>query len=355
MFALNSVIKRITVIAFAFAALPLLVNAQQKTYTTTIAGKHNDEVLGVFVNQANTRFATCSVDETIKIWSLPDGKELRTLSGHLGTVNNLSFSGNDKSIASASTDQTVRVWDVESGKCLSVLAGHTAEVSSVYYSQADFGAFIASGSFDRTVKLWDTRVPCIDPARCPPLEVITLRGHSDAVNGVAYSYDGKYIASCGDDRMIIVTSVPDMFQRKTISFTLDTTAHKSPVLTCLFSFDGERLISSDKNGVVNIWNLASRTLERSIKAHDDLVQDVTLAEDNKTLITTGLDKAVKMWNILNGEKLYEQVLDTEIWGVDTTSDAKTIILACSDGTVRMLRETETKATGKKADKPSKKK
>lgn len=329
--------------------------AQPKTYTLSTLGKHSDEVLGVFVNGANTRFATCSVDETIKIWSLPDGKELRTLSGHLGTVNNLTFSGNDKSLASASTDQTVRIWDVESGKALAVLQGHTAEVSSVYYSQADTGAFIASSGFDRTVKLWDTRSSCADPVKCPPTEVMTLRGHSDVVNGVAYSYDGKYIASCGDDRKVIVWSVADMFQGKSSSFTFDTNAHAAPVLTCLFSFDSQRLISSDKNGVVNIWNLGSRTLERSIKAHDELVQDVTLAEDNSTLITTGLDKYVRMWNLMTGEKLYEQQLDTEIWGVDVTSDAKKIILACSDGTVRMLKEAEPKQAEKKSERPSKKK
>ncbi|MFM8178777.1 MAG: WD40 repeat domain-containing protein [Candidatus Kapaibacterium sp.] len=329
--------------------------AQTRTYSVSTIGKHNDEVLGVFVNAANTRFATCSVDETIKIWSLPDGKELRTLSGHLGTVNNLSFSGNDKALASASTDQTVRIWDVESGRQLAVLRGHTAEVSSVYYSQADTGAFIASSGFDRTVKLWDTRVSCANAAKCPPTEVMTLRGHTDVVNGVAYSYDGRYIASCGDDMKIIVWTVSEMFQGKASSFTLEGGAHTAPVLTCLFSFDSQRLISSDKNGVVNVWNLSSRTLERSIKAHDELVQDVTLAEDNTTLITVGLDKVVRMWNITTGEKLYEHQLDTEIWGVDVTSDAKRIVLACSDGTVRMLKEVESKPADRKADKPAKKK
>jgi len=65
------------------------------SYQMKIVGKHDDEVLGVFVNEANTMVATCSLDETIKLWSLPDGKELRTLRGHLGQVNNVSFSGND--------------------------------------------------------------------------------------------------------------------------------------------------------------------------------------------------------------------------------------------------------------------
>lgn len=346
---------RFMVVMFFCLGSAIAITAQNRTYTMSVLGKHNDEVLGVFVNGSNTRFATCSVDETIKIWSLPEGKELRTLTGHLGTVNNLSFSGNDKAIASASTDETVRIWDVESGKSLAVLRGHTAEVSSVYYSQADTGAFIASGSFDRTVKLWDTRSSCGDKSTCPPTEVMTLRGHSDAVNGVAYSYDGKYIASCGDDRKIIVWTVSDMFQGKSSSFTLDTTSHVAPVLTCLFSFDSQRLISSDKNGVVNVWNLGTRTLERTIKAHDELVQDLTLAEDNTTLVTTSLDQYVRMWNMLTGEKLFEQKIDTEIWGVDITSDAKKVVLGCSDGTVRILREVEQKPVEKKADKPFKKK
>ncbi len=137
-------------------------------YEMRTIGKHDDEVLGVFVNEANTMVATCSLDETIKIWSLPDGKELKTLRGHLGQVNNISFSGNDLWLASASTDRTVRIWDVNTGELLKVLRGHTDQVIGVYFSQDDSARFVASTSFDNTVKLWDWR---------QGVEIKTLRGH----------------------------------------------------------------------------------------------------------------------------------------------------------------------------------
>ena len=69
--------------------------AQQRVYEMKVIGKHDDEVLGVFVNGNDSKFATCSLDETIKIWSIPDGKELLTIKGHLGQVNNISFSGTE--------------------------------------------------------------------------------------------------------------------------------------------------------------------------------------------------------------------------------------------------------------------
>ncbi len=319
--------------------------AQQRTYTMTTIGHHDDEVLGVFVNQANTRFATCSVDETIKIWSLPDGKELHTLRGHLGQVNNVSFSGDDKTLASASSDGTVRVWDVESGKQVAVLRGHNAEVSSVYYSQTDTGAYICSGSFDKTVKLWDTHLICHDDDKCTLGEVKTLRGHTAAVNGVAYSYDGKYIASCGDDYQINIWSTE--IGKKDPVIQLSGPGHQAPVLNCLFSFDDNYLVSCDKDGVIKVWKMYSGELVRTINAHEDLIQDFTFAEDNTTLISVSLDKTVKMWNIVTGELLYSQKIDSEIWGVDVTSDGKTIILGCADGTVRMLRDSNMKSGSSK--------
>jgi WD40 repeat protein len=82
----------------------------------------------------------------------------------------------------------VKVFDVASGQKLYELRGHTGETVDVAFSPD--GRRIASASFDRTIKLWDT-------ARRK--EVITLRGHTQGVLRVAFSPDGNLLASSGID------------------------------------------------------------------------------------------------------------------------------------------------------------
>ena len=187
-------IRQVRAVAWVTLAVVLMATsayAQERSYTTRIVGTHADEVLGVFVNDANSMVATCSLDETIKLWSLPDGKEVNTLTGHTAQVNNLSFNGDDSKIVSGSNDRTVRVWNIESGAQEQVLRGHQAEVIGVYWDPTEGSDIVASTSFDKTVKLWDAKIG---------IELKTLRYHTMQTNNVAYSYDGKYIASASDDR-----------------------------------------------------------------------------------------------------------------------------------------------------------
>jgi WD40 repeat protein len=232
----------------ALAVMAGSVSAQPRTYTSKTIGKHADEVLGVFVNDANTGFATCSIDETIKTWSLPDGKELRTFTGHIGQVNNISFSGDDKYLASASNDRTVRVWNAETGAQEAVLKGHTAEVIGVYFSQ-DNSTVVASTSFDKTVKLWDWKLG---------VEIKTLRGHTMQTNNVAYSYDGRFLASCSDDRSIRIWSTDPA--KKEPLMTLE--GHTAPVLTVLYA-----LGRTDPNDQRTYGSCAGRILRRRQQDH----------------------------------------------------------------------------------------
>lgn len=300
--------------------------AQDMKYSMTTIGHHDDEVLGVFVNENDDMVATCSLDETAKIWSIPEGKLLHTLIGHLGQVNNISFSGNDKLVCTGSSDHTVRVWDVATGKQLSVLRGHTDQVIGVYFSQDDSCSLIASTSFDKTVKLWDTKLES---------EIKTLRGHTQPTNNVAYSYDGKYLASCSDDSTIKIWS-SDYTTKEPIMTLL---GHNSPVLTVLFNFGSTKLASSDLDGNIIIWEMPSGKMLRKIKAHDDLIQDISFKyDDDKTIVSASLDKKVKLWDSDTGENLMTFDAGVEIWSVDLISDASIIIIGCADGTVRFLKK-----------------
>lgn len=334
-----NMIRKYTLILILIFVSHNLCFSQDYKYTMTTVGKHDDEVLGVFVNEDNSKFATCSLDETIKIWSLPEGKELRTLKGHLGQVNNISFSGNDKWLASASSDETVMIWDVETGELMKTLTGHTDQVIGVYFSQDDSCTFVASTSFDKTVKLWDIRLGS---------EVKTLRGHIQQTNGVAYSYDGKFLASCSDDKTIKIWST-DITTKVPVQTLI---GHTAPILTVLFSFDSKWLASADEVGDIFIWKMPEGKLIKKITAHEELIQDITFAEDNRRLVSASLDKTVKMWDIDNFKCLMVFNAGVEVWSVDMVSDASTIILGCADGTVRFLtpegeKKEEKKSKGKK--------
>ena len=73
--------------------------------------------------------------------------------GHTGGVNSVEFSSNGTQIVSGSDDQSVRVWDVFTGVQVKVLKGHTGAVYSVAFSSDNMQ--IVSGSFDQSVWVWD--------------------------------------------------------------------------------------------------------------------------------------------------------------------------------------------------------
>jgi len=99
--------------------------------------------------------ASGSSDNTVRLWDVATGNELRRLEGHADWVWSVAFSPDGKSLASGSSDNTVRLWDVAAGKELRRLEGHAASVLSVAFSPD--GKSLASGSYDKTVRLWGRR------------------------------------------------------------------------------------------------------------------------------------------------------------------------------------------------------
>jgi WD40 repeat protein len=136
----------------------------------------------------------------IIIWDMAKGEERAILERHFGGVNSLAFSPDGKLLASSSTaalilkdgtyapDDTIILWDVKSGKERHVLHGHSAAVSSVAFSPD--GKMLASSAYNKTIKIWEVLTGRERP---------TFDAQSEAVFAVAFSPDGKALASgCSD-------------------------------------------------------------------------------------------------------------------------------------------------------------
>jgi WD40 repeat protein len=115
----------------------------------------------------------------------------KALSGHSNLVNSVAISPDGRLLASGSSDQTVKLWSLPNGALLKTLAGHSSYVQSLVISPD--GRLLASGGADNTIRLWslpdgkELPVCLMDPAASPA-----------SVSGATYSKDGGvYTLPCG--------------------------------------------------------------------------------------------------------------------------------------------------------------
>ena len=148
---------------------------------------HSEGINGVALSADGRRAISASNDETLKVWDVESGHELRTMQGHSGSVEGVAVSADGRRAVSASFDYTLKVWDVESGRELHTLYGHTRIVTAVAVS-AD-GRHAVSASHDQTLKVWDVE---------SGHELRTLLGHSSGIDGVAVSANGWRVVSTSD-------------------------------------------------------------------------------------------------------------------------------------------------------------
>jgi len=131
---------------------------------------------------------TASGDKTFKIWSASTGTLIRSFEGHWAGVEAAAFDRDASRVASASLDSTVKVWK-QSGEPLRTYRPRT-QVRALAFSPD--GKYLATGGTDGLLRLWDLDSPS-DTA------VATFRGHSRAINALAFTPDGQNILTASDD------------------------------------------------------------------------------------------------------------------------------------------------------------
>ncbi|MCA2649396.1 MAG: serine/threonine protein kinase [Microcystis sp. M065S2] len=205
----------------------------------TLTG-HSDEVFSVAYSPDGRYLASGSVDQTIKIWEVATGKELRTLTVYSYLYGaDVVYSPDGRYLASRSDDKTIKIWEVATGKELRTLTGHSGPVLSVVYSPD--GRYLASGGGlrDNTIKIWQVATGKV---------LRTLTGHSAWVRSVVYSPDGRYLAS-GSYQTIKIWEVATGKELRTL------TGHSHSVNSVVYSPDGRYLASGSGDKTIKIWRV----------------------------------------------------------------------------------------------------
>lgn len=242
---------------------------------------HTGRVLGVAFSPDGTRLASSAADKTIRIWETHEGKLLQTLTGHTAEVNSIAFSQDGTQLASASQDKTLRLWDVAAGKIVHLFSGHKAPVRSVAFGPD--GAHLVSGSQDRTVRLWDTKTG-------KETRILgELLFHADSV---AFSPDGTLVAggSRGADGMVKLWSIPA--GRQLFSEAL----HGNGVLCVAFSPDGRTLASGGADTVVRILDVATNKERLTWRGHTSVVQALAFSPDGTRVASSGHEGVTRVWD-----------------------------------------------------------
>ncbi|MBE9104817.1 serine/threonine protein kinase [Nostoc cf. edaphicum LEGE 07299] len=230
--------------------------------------------------------ASGSWDNTIKLWDVKTGKEIRTLTGHTNWVNSVTFSPDGKFLASGSADCTIKLWQVHTGIEIQTFTGHSDPVSSVTYSprtpatNSQDRQLIASGSNDYTIKLWQ-----IYTGR----NIYTLTGHSFFVNCIAFSKNGEIIASGSADNTIKLWHVNTGKEIRTL------TGHSDSVWSVAFSQDGQFLASGSWDNTIKLWHIHSGTEISTLTGHSNYVRCVVFSPDGQTLVSGSDDDTIKIW------------------------------------------------------------
>ena len=169
-------------------------------------------------------------------------------------------------------------------KCVLTLTGHFDSVNSVAFSPD--GEMLASGSRDKTIEIWDMK---------KGKRWFTLIGHSDWVDTVAFSPDNQILASGGRDQGIEIWNL----RKAKRWFTL--LGHQDRVYTVAFNKDGRILASGGRDQTIKIWDLQKAKELFTIKAHSDGVRSLTFSPDGGVLGSGSRDGTIKLWQFYEGE------------------------------------------------------
>lgn len=317
------------VIAVATLCTPMAARANPTTAVRR-------SIVSVTVSPEGGLIAAGSMDATTTLWDVRTGKNIYTLRGNDGGITSVAFSPDGKKMLVGSAGGAIKLYESASGKELMTFGGQGRATSVPGHSVLSLsfspdGLRVVSGDTGYLVRIWS-----VETGR----QVRALSGHRGPVKSVTFSADGKMVLSAGGDEKVggsckwwdlasgkLLGELYDSDYIKFAAFTPDgkkvlfgggttlkfwdvrlhrqlSTLENHGFVDCAaLSHDGKVAVSAGSSGVINVWDVDSGRLIRSLEGHRNTVFSLSFAPDGRTVAAGDADGIIKLWDISTGAEL----------------------------------------------------
>lgn len=226
---------------------------------------------------------------------------IKILRGHKSPVTVSRISDDETTIYSAGKDCCIVKWDLESGKKLAVYKGYRGKKNDqakfpghsdhvLALSLTSDGKFLASGGKDKMVLVWETEKDEVRDG---------FKGHKDAVTALAFRLGSHDLYSGSNDRTLKLWNVDEM------SYVDTLFGHKAEI-TAIDSLARERPVTSSLDKTAAVWKVLDEVHLEYIGPKTHLFAIALLNED--IFVTGGQDGSIHLWSTQKRKPLFEYKL-----------------------------------------------
>jgi WD40 repeat protein/serine/threonine protein kinase len=333
-----------------------------------VLGDFPDEVTAVGFTRAGDTLAMGLDDGTIDIRRVEQavGTSPSPLLGHTKAVENVVF-WNGRLVSSGDDDLMV-FWNLKTGRKDEVMRTRGAAAAMAARGDTlaveERGGIIHLRAANGVASLIQTQAKDIIGLAISPDESLVAaggakggivlcdreghcvrwKGHADRTNEVAFSPDGKWLASAGDDPGVILWRVAE---RRTLGvgdvdkmdFGGIPLAGAPPSFDVSFSHDGLRVAAGARDGTVRVWDTVTTTSIRVLGGSEERVFGIEFSPDDRFLASASKDSTVRVWDTSGWTP---RVLRGHVAGayvVRWSPDGKTLVSGGEDKTIRLWDTT----------------
>jgi len=282
------------------------------------------------VSPDGERLVSGYIDNTVKVWSLLDGRLIHNLSFNSTWVTSVAVSSDGKMGIAGYDDGIIIVWDLLTGKKIKSLSSHTSSVNDLIVTED--GKTLYSCSSDATVKIWSLSSLSF---------IRTLRGHSGSVHSIVDWPEQNRLYSASEDGTLRIWDTSSGQQVKVIRAEIGS-------LTAV-SMDRERtvLLIGSEAGHLKSYDVKTWSPLKTSRVHNAELTKILI--DNGVIYTASSDRTIKSlsfpsFNLVNmitghnwdvteivlsndGYVLYSSSTDgtLKIWDIEKASPIGTLI------------------------------